>query len=310
MSRLDELPADQKAVLQLLLKQGKTYEELAALLRLDATAVRERALDALDALGPDAPEGLTSAEQDDIADYLLGQQSASERAQTRERLQASAPGRAWARVVAGQLRDGGFAAEGLPEIPADHVELDEAFEARDARAAAGERQQRSSKLGGLLVILGTAIALVLLVVVLLNGGDDKKSSSDAKAASTATTATTSTNAQAGILAQINMTGTDRDKDALGAAFLTQPGDGQTRPGVQVIGDKLTKSNRYAVWLYTSQSQAKFLGFARYVSANRILGVLPTLPAGYDQFKEIVVTKEPVNKPTAPGPIYLRGPLSS
>ena len=51
MARVDDLPADQKAVIQLLLKQGKTYDELAALLRLDGAGVRDRALDALDALG-------------------------------------------------------------------------------------------------------------------------------------------------------------------------------------------------------------------------------------------------------------------
>jgi len=39
MSRLDALPADQKSVLQLLLRQGKGYDDLSGLLRLDADEV-------------------------------------------------------------------------------------------------------------------------------------------------------------------------------------------------------------------------------------------------------------------------------
>ena len=48
MSRLEALPADQKSVLQLLLRQGKGYDDLSGLLRLDADEVRSRAYDALD----------------------------------------------------------------------------------------------------------------------------------------------------------------------------------------------------------------------------------------------------------------------
>ena len=46
MSPVDALPADQRAVVQLLLKQGKSYGELADLLRIDEGAVRERAVSA------------------------------------------------------------------------------------------------------------------------------------------------------------------------------------------------------------------------------------------------------------------------
>src|SRR4051794_41915608 len=125
MATLDQLPPDQRAVLQLLLKQGKSYGDIAGLLRIEPTAVQARAHDALDALGPDETAGLTGARQDEIADYLLGQQSASERAATREFLEGSAGGRAWARVVAAELRP--LAGDTLPEIPAEGVELDAAF---------------------------------------------------------------------------------------------------------------------------------------------------------------------------------------
>src|SRR5206468_3645162 len=104
MSGIDDLAPDQRAVLQLLLKQGKAYVELAALLRIEPDAVRERAVAALDELGPRDGVQLAPERRGEIADYLLGQQSASERQKTRELLEGSAAGRAWARVVAGELR--------------------------------------------------------------------------------------------------------------------------------------------------------------------------------------------------------------
>ena len=52
MASLDTLPPDQRAVLQLVLQRGRSYDDIAKLLSIDRAAVRERALRALDALGP------------------------------------------------------------------------------------------------------------------------------------------------------------------------------------------------------------------------------------------------------------------
>ena len=45
MATLDSLPADQRAVLQLVLRRGRSYDEIARLLSIDRAAVRERALE-------------------------------------------------------------------------------------------------------------------------------------------------------------------------------------------------------------------------------------------------------------------------
>jgi hypothetical protein len=50
MSRLDDLPPDQRAVLQLLVRQGKSHAEIAEMLGIPQDAVRDRARAALDAL--------------------------------------------------------------------------------------------------------------------------------------------------------------------------------------------------------------------------------------------------------------------
>src|SRR5438270_13038648 len=98
MPALDDLPADQKAVLQLVLQRGRSYDDIAALLSIDRAAVRQRALGALDVLGPQT--GVPAQRRALITDYLLGQLPERLEEDTRERLAESPAERAWARVVA------------------------------------------------------------------------------------------------------------------------------------------------------------------------------------------------------------------
>jgi hypothetical protein len=116
MSSLDNLPGDQRAVLEMVLKRGRSYDDIARLLSLERAAVRERAQIALDAIGPhtDVPP----EHQHQIADYLLGQLPDAEAAEVRDILADSPTDRAWARVVASELApltDG----KPLPEIPVE-----------------------------------------------------------------------------------------------------------------------------------------------------------------------------------------------
>ncbi|HZL49222.1 MAG TPA: sigma factor-like helix-turn-helix DNA-binding protein [Solirubrobacteraceae bacterium] len=56
MSRLDDLPPDQRAVLLLLVRQGKSHAEIAAMLGIPQDTVSDRARAALDALADDPGE--------------------------------------------------------------------------------------------------------------------------------------------------------------------------------------------------------------------------------------------------------------
>src|ERR1700748_2812648 len=101
MPPLDNLPGDQRAVLEMVLKRGRSYDDIAQLLSLDRAKVRERAQIALDTIGPHtevAPE-----HQHRIADYLLGQLPEDEVTEVRDLLADSPTDRAWARVVASEL---------------------------------------------------------------------------------------------------------------------------------------------------------------------------------------------------------------
>ena len=101
MASLDSLPTDQRAVLELVLRRGRSYDEIAKLLSIDRAGVRQRALSAFDALGPQT--GLPAERRALITDYLLGQLPKRVSEDTRARLTHSAGERAWARVVASEL---------------------------------------------------------------------------------------------------------------------------------------------------------------------------------------------------------------
>jgi hypothetical protein len=274
MARIDELPPDQRAALQLLLKQGRSYDEIAQLLRIEPSAVRERARAALDALGPDDVDGLSLERQDEVADYLLGQQTASLRASTRMFLEESAPGRAWARVVAGELRP--MAGNNLPEIPAEAAEVDEAFDALSARTAHRERTEKSSRVGGAILLVGLALAL-LLAILLITGafsGDDD----DGGSASTGTQTTSTQNQRA-------------------VALVAQ--------GLP----RATQNRFYAIWLYTSPQKAKFLGFPNpQPDQNGRIETGFGLPNDANQYERLVVTRETQERPRQPGTIVLSGAL--
>lgn len=366
MSRVDTLPPDQKAVLQLLLKQGKGYDELSQLLRIEPEAVRDRALNALDALGPEEDPGISPERQDQIGDYLLGQLSGEQAQSTRTFLEGSAAGRAWARVVACEL--GQLASHGLPAIPeegtgmaagevaaepepgaepeavdgdlpvrepgpatsADHhpapattatpvtppepvavpapaprpTPSSGAEPSSRPAASAGAGERRSSKLGGVILILGIAALLALVLVVALGGDDEDKGG----AAKTSSTQTSTTQGGTRVLAQINLRAANEGSKALGVANIVEQ-EGQR--AIALIGQDIKPASpRYAVWLYNSASDSQFLGFAPPVRANGRLQGLAGVPENIAKFREVIVTREKVDRPKSPGTIVLRGNLKS
>jgi Sigma-70, region 4 len=315
MARFEDLPADQKAVLQLVLRQGRTYAEIGGLLKISDAAVRDRALTALDALGPADLSGLDEEREDDVGDYLLGQQSASARAATREHLEASQPARDWARTVASELRTAGIAGDdALPEIPSDPAEVDEAFDALHARRRARADQERSSRLGGVLIIV--AVLLVAAGGVLLltgviggddDGGDPAAQTTPAAATSTSTTADGST--QATVEQQVNLTPPGGGKSPLGVANLVAQNG---KRALAVVGQDLPPSGHYVLWLRNG-SKVKFLGFFPVVTSKgtnkgKLQGLVEA-PSDLTSYKEMLITRETSSTPKAPTTIILKGSLT-
>ena len=105
------LTADQRAMLQLLLERGQSYQDLAAVLGVGEDEVRSRARAALAELGeadPDAQVGLT--------DYLLGQADPIGRADAVRHLQGDPDSRRLASDLVERLRAIAPDAR-LPELP-------------------------------------------------------------------------------------------------------------------------------------------------------------------------------------------------
>jgi hypothetical protein len=323
MARFDDLPADQKAVLQLVLRQGRTYDEIATLLKISPAAVRDRALTALDAIGPQSVAGLDEERQDEIGDYLLGQQPAGAQAATREHLAASQPGRDWARAVAAELAGAGVAGDdALPAIPADPAEDEAAEGAGEADEADGGEtfgvapgggraradHERSSRLGGLLLIVAAVLVVaggVLLLTGVIGGGDD---ASDTAQTTAATTSTTS-DATANVEAQINLTPPGGGKKPLGVAnIVAQSG----KRAIAVVGQDLPASGHYVLWLRNGD-KVKFLGFFPVVpgkgaNKGRLQGLVAA-PADLTSYKQMLVSREPSSTPKQPTAIILQGSLT-
>ena len=348
MASLDSLPADQRAVLELVLKRGRTYDEIARMLSIDRAGVRERALSAFDALGPQtrvAPERRAL-----ITDYLLGQLPPKVSEDTRQRLAQSASERAWARVLASELET--IAVNPLPEIPTDGAREPEpaaaavpasepvaasaaaaAAEPAPAAASAGASQPRglaarpSSRRGGIILLsLGALIVVAAVVVIaLLSGGGSKKNattnaSAPASTSSTPTTSSTpstststSTTAANGakLVAQINLTAptSATATKPVGVALVLKQGK---NTGIAIRAQNLPangKHDAYAVWLYKSDKDNHILGFVNpAVGSNGVLQAESALPSNAGHFSQLLITKETQQNPKSPGTVVLQGVL--
>jgi hypothetical protein len=327
MSRLDALPADQRSVLQLLLKQGKGYDDLSGLLHLDTSEVRSRAYDALDSLGPGA-QGLPGDRRHAISDWLLGQQGPNEATTTRAFVESDAAGRAWAAAVAEQLRP--LAGDRLPQLPLDGATAKQAEAApsppdeaaagaasADAAAAAEAADTpfvpapsappRVSRRGGAIligVVLAAVVAVVLIVV--LTGGDDNPKA----AANTTTTAA----AQPKVKAQVNLI-PPKGAPAAKALAIVQivESNGQNVVNAVAQGLPTTSKAAYGIWAYTSPSETRLIGgFDKTDNKGHLVyqGALPQDVTDVTRYKEILVTRETSGNPTKPGRIYLRGPMQA
>jgi hypothetical protein len=309
MPSLETLDDGQRALLQLLLKQGKSYDDLAGLLKSDPTSVRKRAQDAVEALGPVAA-GIGRERRNEVADYLLSQQTASQRAATREFLEGSPAGRTWARAAAGALRP--IAPDGLPDVPAEPEEVEEAFDALDRRTARQEEVKRSSKAGGMLLFagLGLVLAIGLLWALGAFDSDDKTPTT----AATTTTATTETPTSfEPLLTAIMKPPKGQTSKSEAVAVIARP-VGTQDLSLAIRAIELPQSPprgwAYSVWMYTSPKNARFIGFpTKLVGKNGVLEVAFQLPKDTKNYNEVLITRETAERPTRPGTIVLRGPLT-
>jgi hypothetical protein len=282
MATFDQLSPEQRAIVELVLRQGKTYGELSGMLNLPEGRVRELARDALVELAPVSVRGVEEDWRGQLADYVLGQQSGPEATATKGHLRRSEAARSWARSLLDSLEQ--FYANGsVPSIP-------EGERGRRAAAAPASREPRErTGAGGLAVpadrrwLYGGAGALLLLLLIVLvwpigvlTSGDDNKSTADATPASTTPTTT----------------GQQANSGPAGIAIVVER-NGKKQLLVQAT--RLTPSGQsqgYYVWLYNSPSDAKSLGGQVTDQSGNYQAIGP-LPADYKNYKFIDVSRQQI-----------------
>ncbi len=313
MSRLDELPPDQRAALSLLLRQRKSYAEVALLLGIAERAVHDRAHAALAMLAPRQAREVPAARRAEVGDYLLGQQlSVAERLRTRTYLSGFEPARAWALTLAAELK--ALGGTPLPEIPPPTP--GGAPTAQPPVPPAGGPGSRvsslagsspppasppSSRLGGALLLAAIVVAVLVAVVLLTTGGGSSK---HAKQKATSTASKTGPT----VSAQLPLRSPNPNSRSVGVvAVLSEKG----KRAFYIEAQHLPATHKffYAIWLYNSATSALALSRSPAVGSNHKLAGGSTLPTNAGQFREILLTRETSGHPSHPGRVVLRGAFS-
>jgi hypothetical protein len=290
MSRLDDLPPDQRAVLSLLVRQGKSQAEIAEMLGIPQQAVRDRARAALDALA-DEPG------------------------------QPHYPARAPALGAGGQTRASGGAPSPVSAVPPPSAP-EETRATPSTRDTGFSGSLPSSRRGGAL-LLAALVAIVVVAVILITSGSGSHKAPSAKTESTAsaTTSTPSTSSTA----TTSSASTKAGKPTLDKQIaLTSPSE----PNSKTVGlvEVLSEGSKrafyiaaehlppstgffYAVWLYNSPTSSMPLGKIPPVSSNGQAQGGALLPANAGDYHEILLTRETDSRATKPGQVVLSGAFS-
>jgi hypothetical protein len=314
------LTEDQRAMLQLLLERGQTYEDISSLLGSDVAEIRSRARGALQEMGGADPDGEVS-----LTDYLLGQADPIGRADAARHLQSDPQARDLAQKLVSQLRLIAPGAD-LPEIPSGAKASGSRFapaagrpSAQKAEPAADQKDSGTGLSGhqkrlmagigaGALVVL----AIVLIAAGVFSGGDDNSSGSgsgsgDGSGQNVSNT-TGTTGPQAGdpsIVSALLQPVGDADPKAKGGAVFGQL---KGTPVLQVIAKGLTPTGdgeNYSIWLYRADNAAFRLSGVRVGKSGGIAAQIP-VPRQVIQFVsngtftdvDISLTKDSVLKAQA------------
>jgi hypothetical protein len=316
MSRLDDLPPDQRATLSLLLRRRKSYAEVAAMLDIEERAVHDRAQAALAVLAAPQARELSAEQRDEVGDYLLGQRTdAAERLATRTYLQGSPQARAWAHALTAELAPLA-AGTPLPEIPAGgQAQPASQGTARASAPANGPRPSApSSRVGGALLLAAIVAVIVVAVVLIAGSGSGGSHSSSSTAAaesntetgtSSGTTSSATQTAKAKEDKRITLSSPDASSTSAGVAEVLSEG---SQYAIYLAAQHLPPSKGffYAVWLYNSATSFEAVSRAPNVGSSGSVQGGALLPKDASKYRTVLLTRETASRPTKPGPVVLTG----
>jgi hypothetical protein len=330
MATFDQLPPDQRAILELVVQRRQSYRDLADMLGMSTGRVRELARQALTDLSPRSAGRVDPDWRGQVADYLLGQQTGPESTATRGHLKRSEAARLWALSLLDSLdhlfKDGDPPV--IPEgeaAPARERERDrprrerpslrtsplsggrERTPRRPSRplsADAEEIVRRRRIAGG--AVLATLLLLALLVwpIGLLTGDDDGGGGGE----DSADKGGEPQGEQPRVLGQILMRPQEGEK-GVGIALIAEADDGERSLLVQ--GRRLPRTKEgeaYEVWLYNSGEDAKSMGAQLTDRRGNYQGA-GTLPDDYEKYEFLDISRETVDDNAAhSGDSVLRGSI--
>jgi Anti-sigma-K factor rskA/Sigma-70, region 4 len=302
MATFDQLSDEQRAIVELVLQQGKSYDELSDMLGMPEARVRELARDALVDLAPISARGVEQDWRGQLADYVLGQQAGPEATATRGHLRRSEAARSWTRSLLDSLeqlyKDGD-----IPAIP----EGERGLRRGAATAAAAEPRALTPEAAGtvrrrqLIAAAGVGILILLAVLLwpigVLTGDDDEEPSQ----------ASSGSNGE-----QAGGQGGSVPIQTQGSAIVARQ-QGKTQMLVTATGlEPSTENTAYQVWLYNSDRDRKSLG-ATVTDQQGNLQAGAELPADFEDYRfvdltSVTVTGQGQNQNFEDGPSVLRGLL--
>ena len=324
MATLDDLTAEQRAIVELLLRQRQSYADISAALGTPEARVRELAHGALVQLAPVSAERVDSGWRGQVADYILGQQVGPEAKATRGHLRGSEPARACALSLADSL-DSLYGDE-PPAIPSADPSGKRAREPRRRRpersgAALSPEARRTVWLRrGALIAAAAVLGLAFIPLIFgqgaffLIGGDDDEGKDSDKAQRQ-----DDQRDQPALLAQIPLRPLDKDDEDTAGIVAVVDANGQQR--LRIIGQGLdptpagTRDNpgdAYEVWLYNSPTDAKSLGAGKTDEQGNYQGESATPITAEDlrKYKFIDISREKIDRDTKhSGKSVLRGAIA-
>lgn len=290
MPRLDDLPPDLRATLSLLVDRGKSYAQVAELLGIPESAVRDRAHAALDALagapgGSQSPPPASPPERSDSDDAPSGPATRSDRSTASSPPPSSLPG-----------ASGG--SPGSPGLPV-------------------------SRRGGALLLGGIVVVVVVVVIVLTSGGgggggNTSGSSTHTGTSTSASTPKSSTSKSSPsksssaktptVTNQLTLTPSEPSSKAIGIVEVLAEG---SQRAFYMAAEHLPPSTGfdYLIWLYNSPSSAEAISKAPKVGSNGRLQGGALLPSNAADYHQILLTRETSEHPAHPGPTVLSGAFS-
>jgi hypothetical protein len=308
MATFDQLSAEKRAIIELVVQRGRSYSDLADMLDMPPSRVRELAREALADLSPVSAAQVDPDWRGQLADYVLGQQSGPESKATQGHLRRSEPARVWALSLLDSL-DELYEDGDRPEIPAadarertrvrerEPARRDRERERVRDRERARERPRREVApltrdartavmwrriIGGAVAVL----AVGLLVWLVFLRGDDDDNGGERQASATQTTQGAEGETQ--VLGQIEL----RPVGGANASGFVFVGASGNNPVLLIRGKAptLPETEAYEIWLYNSRRDAVSLGVPGLDARGNFGGRGP-LPENFDRYQFVDISRE-------------------